>query len=128
MTETIRGKTAIVGIGETTYYKRGGAEDAEFKLGLMALQKAADDAGIDVRQINGFFSYSMDRNDGTRFATALGIADLKVNTMVWGGGGGGGSAAVMNAAAAVAVGLCDYAVVYRALSQGEFGRFGQARS
>ena len=124
MTETIRGKAAIVGIGETAYYKRGGAQDAEFKLGLMAMQKAADDAGIDIREIDGFFSYSMDRNEGIRFATALGIEDLKVSSMVWGGGGGGGSAAIMNAAAAVATGLCDYAVAYRALSQGEFGRFG----
>ena len=126
MSNTLRGKTAIVGIGETTYYKRGGAEDAEFKLGLMALQTAAADAGINVRDIDGFFSYSNDRNDGTRLATALGVEDLKVSSMVWGGGGGGGSAAVMNAAAAVASGLCNYAVVYRALSQGEFGRFGAA--
>ena len=34
MAETISRKTAIVGVGETTYYKRGAAPEAEFKLGL----------------------------------------------------------------------------------------------
>ena len=46
--------------------------------------------------------------------------------MVWGGGGGGGSGAVAQAAAAVAAGYAKYVVVFRALAQGQFGRFGQA--
>ena len=38
MTErTLRGRTAIVGIGETTYYRHGQSPDAEFKLALMAI-------------------------------------------------------------------------------------------
>jgi acetyl-CoA acetyltransferase len=45
--------------------------------------------------------------------------------MQWGGGGGGGSAAVANAAAAIATGMADCVVVFRALAQGQFGRFGQ---
>jgi acetyl-CoA acetyltransferase len=45
--------------------------------------------------------------------------------MQWGGGGGGGAGAVANAAAAIATGLADCVVVYRALAQGQFGRFGQ---
>ena len=69
---TIRGKTAIVGIGETTYYKRGQAPDPEFKLGLQAVLLAAEDAGIDVREIDGFASYSNDRNTPERIASALG--------------------------------------------------------
>jgi acetyl-CoA acetyltransferase len=46
--------------------------------------------------------------------------------MQWGGGGGGGSAAVGNAAAAVAGGVADCVVVFRALAQGQFQRFGAA--
>ncbi|MEE8164113.1 MAG: acetyl-CoA acetyltransferase, partial [Myxococcota bacterium] len=38
---TIRGKVAIAGIGETTYYKHGKSPDAEFKLTLMAILAAA---------------------------------------------------------------------------------------
>jgi acetyl-CoA acetyltransferase len=45
--------------------------------------------------------------------------------MQWGGGGGGGSGAVANAAAAVATGVADCVVVFRALAQGQFARFGQ---
>ena len=126
MAETMRGKTAIVGLAETTYYKRGGAEDAEFKLGLMAVRAAAEDAGIDVRDIDGFCSYSNDRNDPTRFHTALGLHDLKWASMVWGGGGGGCAGAVAMAAAAVHAGIATNVVVFRALAQGQFGRFGAA--
>jgi acetyl-CoA acetyltransferase len=122
---TIRGKVAIAGIGETKYYKRGAAEDAEFKMALEAIINAADDAGIDVREIDGIASYSNDRNDPPRIATALGLPDLKFSNMFWGGGGGGGSGAVANASAAVVAGYADCVVVFRSLAQGQFGRFGQ---
>jgi hypothetical protein len=55
----------------------------------------------DPRDIDGFASYSDDRNQGLRLAGALGIRELRFSNMVWGGGGGGGSAAVANAAAAI---------------------------
>jgi len=46
--------------------------------------------------------------------------------MQWGGGGGGGTAAaVAHAAAAIAGGLADCVVVFRALAQGQFVRYGQ---
>lgn len=122
---TIRGKVAIAGIGETTYYKRGQAPDPEFKLVLEATLRAAEDAGIDVREIDGFASYSNDRNSPERIATALGIPRYRFSNMFWGGGGGGGSGAVANAVAAIAAGYIDTAVVYRGLAQGQFGRFGQ---
>lgn len=126
MMETIKDKTAIVGIGETTYYKRGQSPVAEFRLAIEAITKAADDAGIDVRDIDGFASFSDDRNEPVRLAAALGTRDLTFSNMVWGGGGGGGAAAVGNASAALAAGFAKYVVVFRALAQGQFGRFGQA--
>jgi acetyl-CoA acetyltransferase len=122
---SIRGKVAIAGIGETRYYKRGAAEDPEFKLTLQAIISAAEDAGIDPRDIDGFASYSNDRNDPARLATALGNRHFAFSNMFWGGGGGGGSGAVGNAAAAIAAGYADCVVVYRGLAQGQFGRFGQ---
>ena len=122
---TMRGEVAVVGIGETTYYKRGQSPDAEFKLGIEAILKACDDAGLDPRDIDGFASYSNDRNDPPRLAAALNLKELRFSNMQWGGGGGGGSGAVGNAAAAVATGYADCVVVFRALAQGQFGRFGQ---
>jgi acetyl-CoA acetyltransferase len=123
---TLRGKVAIAGIGETPYYKHGRAPEPEFKLALMAILAACEDAGLDPRAIDGFASYSNDRNDPSRIAAALGLPELRFANMQWGGGGGGGAAAVGNAAAAVAAGLADCVVVFRALAQGQFQRFGQA--
>jgi acetyl-CoA acetyltransferase len=125
-TRTLRGKVAIAGVGETAYYKHGQAPDSEFKLALEAILRAARDAGIDPREIDGFSSYSNDRNDPSRLAAALGLPELRFSNMQWGGGGGGGSAAVGNAAAAIAVGLADCVVVFRSLAQGQFQRFGAA--
>lgn len=121
---SLRGKVAIVGIGETPYYKHGKSPDAEFKLALKAILAAADDAGMNPREIDGFVSYSNDRNEPSRLAAALGVRQLRASLMQWGGGGGGCCAAVANGAAAVAGGLSDCVVVYRALAQGQFGRFG----
>lgn len=126
MARGIRGKVAVAGIGETTYYKHGQSPDPEFKLALMAILAAAEDAGIDPKEIDGFCSYSNDRNEPSRLAAALGIRDLKYSVMQWGGGGGGGSAAIGTAAAAIAAGYADCVVVFRALAQGQFQRFGAA--
>jgi acetyl-CoA acetyltransferase len=123
---TLRGRVAVVGVGETTYWKHGQSPDPEFKLALRAILRAAEDAGIDPKQIDGFSSYSNDRSDPSRLAAALGLPELRFSNMQWGGGGGGGSAAVGNAAAAIAAGLADCVVVFRALAQGQFQRFGSA--
>lgn len=122
---TLRGRVAVAGVGETTYYRHGQAPEPEFVLCLRAILAACADAGIDPRDLDGFASYSNDRNDPATLATALGTHELRFSNMQWGGGGGGGAGAMANAAAAVATGLADCVVVYRALAQGQFGRFGQ---
>jgi acetyl-CoA acetyltransferase len=122
---SLRGQVAVAGVGETAYYRHGQAPEPEFVLCLKAILAACQDAGIDPRSIDGFASYSNDRNDPPSLATALGINELRFSCMQWGGGGGGGAGAMANAAAAVATGLADCVVVYRALAQGQFGRFGQ---
>jgi acetyl-CoA acetyltransferase len=127
MTErTLRGKVAVVGVGETPYYKHSQSPDPEFVLALKAILAACADAGINPKDVDSFASYSNDRNDPSRIAAALGCKELRFSNMQWGGGGGGGSAAVGNAAAAIASGQADIAVVYRALAQGQFQRFGLA--
>ena len=44
---TIRGRVAIVGVGETAYYRHGRAPEPEFALALRAILRACQDAGID---------------------------------------------------------------------------------
>src|SRR5262245_46491536 len=126
-TDTIRGKVAVVGVGETPYYKRGGSPVSDFRLALDAIRAAAADAGIDPADIDGFSSYSGNAVAPLRLAPALGTKDITSSVMAWEGGGGCVAAAVANAAAAVAAGYTRYAVVFRSISQGEGGRFGQGR-
>ena len=121
----MRGRTAIVGVGQSAYYKRGRSPDPAFVLSLRAILRACADAGIDPRSIDGFASFSMDRNEPLRLSAALGLHELRYSNMVWGGGGGGGSAALANAAAAVHSGIARTVVVFRGLAQGGF-RFGGA--
>ncbi|XOV87779.1 MAG: acetyl-CoA acetyltransferase [Pseudomonadota bacterium] len=125
---TVNGKVAVIGMGQTTYYRHGQSPEPEFKLALQAILNAAEDAGLNVRDIDGFCSYSNDRNDPVRLGTAFNSKDIAFSNMFWGGGGGGVCGAVGNAAAALNAGYCKYVVVYRALAQGEFGRFGAGRA
>jgi acetyl-CoA acetyltransferase len=123
---TLRGKTAIAGIGETIYYKHGQSPDSEFKLALQAIVKACEDAGISPHELDGFASYGNDRSDGPRLAAALGVKELKFSNMFWGGGGGGVCGAVGNASAAVATGMADCVVAFRSLAQGQYARYGRS--
>jgi len=122
---SLRGQVVVAGVGETEYFRHGEATEPEMVMCLKAILAACQDAGIDPKDIDGFSSFSNDRNDPPTLATALGIRELRYSTMLWAGGGGGGAGAMANAAAAVATGLADCVVVYRALAQGQFGRFGQ---
>lgn len=123
---TLRGKTAIVGIGETAYYKYGQSPDSEFKLALQAVVNACSDAGISPHDVDGFASYGNDRSEAGRLASALGIKELRFSNMFWGGGGGGVCGAVGNAAAAVATGMADCVVAFRSLAQGQYQRYGRS--
>lgn len=125
---SLKGKVAIVGVGETRYYKRGASPDPEFRMALKAIMAAATDAGIDVRDIDGFASFHDERSQPTRLANALGVHALRFSNLVWGGGGGGGSAAVGNAAAAIVAGIADCVVVYRSLVQSGSRRIGQGNA
>jgi acetyl-CoA acetyltransferase len=121
---SLRGKVAVVGIGESTYYRYGRSPYAEFELLLQAILAACQDAGVPPSMIDGYSTYSNDRGLPTRIHTALGCDDIRLSSMQWGSGGGGTAASVGNAAAAIAAGSADCVVAYRGLAQGQYGRFG----
>jgi acetyl-CoA acetyltransferase len=121
----MRGSSIIVGVGESRYYRRGGSPDTEFQLACTAIRAALADAGLTVRDLDGFVSY-MDRNEPVRLSAALGSGDLAFSAQTFGGGGNSAGAAVTLADAAITAGYAECVVVYRALAQGQFGRYGQA--
>jgi len=117
-------RTAVAGVGESTFYVRGRGSESEFQLACTAIRNAADDAGLALEEVDGFVSYSDDRNDPLRLAAALGIRALDFSAQTWGGGGNGVASAVMLADAALCAGYAKHVVVFRAIAQGQFRRFG----
>ena len=111
-----RGATAIIGIGQTPYYKRGTSPDPEMKLALRAIVAACEDAGISPRDIDGFVSYGSERNDGQKLMPALGTRDMTFDALVWTHGGGIPGALGLAAAAIIAE-QASIVVVYRAMAE-----------
>ena len=122
----MHGQAVVVGVGESEYYKRGGAQETEFQLAIKAIERAADDAGLPLSKIDGLISYMDTRNDPLRLSAALGMEDLRWSVTPWAGGGNNSSAAVQLADAAVSGGYADYVVAFRALAQGQFYRLGSS--
>ena len=119
-------RAAVAGVGESEYYKRGGSPQSEFQLACLAIRRAAEDAGLQLSDIDGFVSYSDQRNDPVRLSAALGVKRVEFTAQTWGGGGNGVGSAVALADMAISAGYARHVVVFRALAQGQFGRFGQA--
>jgi len=118
---------AVAGIGESTYYKRGQSPYTEFQLACIAIRRATEDAGLDLADVDGLVSFRDERNTPLRLARALGLKALRWTGIPWAGGGNSMGAAIQLADAAVSAGYARHVVVFRALAQGQFGRFGQVR-
>ncbi|MWA07340.1 transporter [Actinomadura sp. LD22] len=112
----MRGTTAVVGIGETPFHKRGTSGEPALKLALRAIVAAAEDAGIAPSEIDGFVSYGSERNDGQRMMSALGTEELRFGALVWTHGGGIPGALGL-AATAIVTGQAEVVAVYRAMSE-----------
>ena len=100
------GRAVVVGVGESTYYKRGGATETEFQLACIAIRNAVEDAGLQMSDVDGFASY-MDRNEPVRLSNALGTGALSFTGQTFGGGGNGSGAAVALADMAVSAGYAE---------------------
>jgi acetyl-CoA acetyltransferase len=112
----MRGAAAVVGLGQTPWYKRGTAPEPEMKLALRAIVAAADDAGIDPRDIDGFVSWGSEKNAGQLLMSSLGTRDLRFGALMW-THGGGSAGAIGLAATAIATGQADAVVVIRAMAE-----------
>ncbi|MEE2665614.1 MAG: lipid-transfer protein [Myxococcota bacterium] len=114
----IRNRSAIVGIAHTEYVRSIGRSEREtareVALGALA------DAGLAARDVDGIFYVEGQEGEATDLARRLGVDRLRA----WSATSGGGGAAcgpVVLAATAIASGLCEVAVAYRARNRGAVG-------
>lgn len=120
---TLLDTTVIVGIGATEFSKDSGR--SELQLAQEASLAACRDAGVDPHDVDGMVTYSMDTNPAIEVARGLGCTELTFFSHVdYGGGAAAGT--ILHAAMAVATGVADTVVCYRAFNERSGHRFGQA--
>jgi len=115
------GRAAIVGIGATEFSKDSGR--SELQLALEACAAACEDAGVDPARVNGLSTFTMETNPESEIMRGLGIPELTHFSRIH-FGGGAPCATVQYAAMAVASGVADYVLCYRAFNERSGRRFG----
>jgi acetyl-CoA acetyltransferase len=122
---SIRNQTAVVGVGRTPYYRRGQSlPQTKIEMACKAIIDACDDAGLSVKDVDGFAYYS-GGFDTALIAQTLGIPEVKFTATLT-GGGGGAAASVGLAAAGIMSGDASVVVSLMTLQQVPSARFGAA--
>ncbi|OKH99837.1 lipid-transfer protein [Streptomyces sp. CB02923] len=119
--DTLGGRAAIAGIGATEFSKDSGR--SELKLAVEAVRAALDDAGLAPGDVDGMVTFTMDTSPEITVAQAAGIGELSFFSRVH-YGGGAACATVQQAALAVAAGVAEVVVCYRAFNERSGRRFG----
>ncbi|MBZ9645706.1 lipid-transfer protein [Streptomyces sp. PSKA30] len=115
------GRAAIAGIGATEFSKDSGR--SELRLAVEAVRAALDDAGLTPADVDGMVTFTMDTNPEITVAQACGMGELSFFSRVH-YGGGAACATVQQAALAVAAGVAEVVVCYRAFNERSGRRFG----
>ncbi|WP_406452459.1 lipid-transfer protein [Streptomyces sp. NBC_00876] len=119
--DSLGGKAAVAGIGATEFSKDSGR--SELKLAVEAVHAALDDAGLAPADVDGLVTFTMDTSPEITVAQAAGIGELSFFSRIH-YGGGAACATVQQAALAVASGVADVVVCYRAFNERSGRRFG----
>jgi acetyl-CoA acetyltransferase len=114
-------RAAIAGIGATEFSKESGR--SEMSLACEAVAAAIADAGLVPADVDGMVSYTADSNPEIEIARHVGIGELRHFSRIH-YGGGAACATVVMAAMAVATGVADVVVCYRAFNERSGRRFG----
>lgn len=116
-----RPHAAVAGIGATGFSKDSGR--SELRLAVEAVRAALDDAGLSPADVDGMATFTMDTSPEITVARAAGIGELSFFSRVH-YGGGAACATVQQAALAVAAGVAEVVVCYRAFNERSGRRFG----
>lgn len=119
--DSLGGKAAIAGIGATEFSKDSGR--SELRLAVEAVRSALDDAGLGPADVDGLVTFTMDTSPEITVAQAAGMGELSFFSRVH-YGGGAACATVQQAALAVASGVAEVVVCYRAFNERSGRRFG----
>ncbi|APY87442.1 lipid-transfer protein [Streptomyces alfalfae] len=119
--DSLGGRAAIAGIGATEFSKDSGR--SELKLAVEAVRAALDDAGLAPADVDGMVTFTMDTSPEITVAQAAGVGELSFFSRVH-YGGGAACATVQQAALAVATGVAEVVVCYRAFNERSGRRFG----
>lgn len=124
MDRSISDKAAIVGLGFTDYFRRGQSVPlTPTELAGNAITAAAKDAGLRIRDLDGFALYAGGLNTAI-LAQSIGMPEVRF-TATLPGGGGGSAGALGLAAAAVTSGMAEAVITVLVLQQAGY-RLGQA--
>jgi acetyl-CoA acetyltransferase len=114
-----RDAAAIVGLGHTEFSKDIGRP--ERTVALEAIKMALDDAGLSPKDVDGLVKFSLENTMEVEIVRNMGIPNLAFfDDVAYGGGAGCG--AVGHAAMAIATGVAETVVVWRARNRGSGGR------
>ena len=121
MADGLSDKAAIVGIGSTEFSKNSGR--SEMQLAVEAVTMALDDAGLSPKDVDGMSVFTMETNPEIEVFRLIGGHELKFFSRVH-YGGGAGCGTILHAAMAIATGVADVVVCYRAMNERSGHRFG----
>ena len=120
------GRAAVTGVGYTDFTAPAGRSVLE--LALEASRAALQDAGLTANDVDGICGFGLfnDSVSCQAVATGLGCADLSY-VLDLNNGGSQPAFAVLNAAMAIAAGVADTVIVYRALNGRSGKKVGSTR-
>src|SRR3954454_4338940 len=114
-------QAAVAGIGQTRYAKD--MDRAELDLACEAIRAACHDARLPVAAIDGVVSYHVEQVAEVDLMRALGIPELRL--MARTPSGGGGAASILGlAAVAVAQGVAECVIAFRARNRSKAASYG----
>ncbi|MDH4146932.1 MAG: hypothetical protein OEY23_17380 [Acidimicrobiia bacterium] len=109
----LRGKYAIVGVGETSY--RRGSNETTRNLATWAVTNALADAGLEPGDVDGMLSYS--GNDSTFSTFVAGDVGIRLNFYMDCFGGGSSTEALIGIAIGVIeAGMCSTVAIFRSMN------------
>ena len=116
-----RNAAGIMGIGATEFSKASGR--SELQLATEAVLLALADAGLEPSDVDGLGTFTGDSNPEIHVARSAGIGELSFFSRI-GYGGGAACATVQQAVLAIAAGVAEVVVCYRAFNERSGERFG----